>query len=185
MNYFQLIPQELVNLISIYLSHSDVLLLEEEELNIFINYEYLLSTGFPVFYKIIKTLKENNIVYRDYSYRKAYNIICNYEYILNYIARMNYIVNAGKVNITSFNKIRSNNYLDFLSSLDIVSDDRVIGVSYRDNLFEIIDSYKLLDEININKKYLRSFPIFPYSDSYFSKLSDQFNENEPLREYIS
>src|SRR6266498_3680695 len=98
MNYFQIIPQELIDLISTHLSHSDILLLEDE-LNVSIDYEYLLSTGFPVFYKIIKTLKENNIVYRDYSYRKAYNIICNYEYILNYIVRMKYIVNAGKVNV--------------------------------------------------------------------------------------
>ena len=72
--YLELLPPELINVISLYLDYTEISILEQE-FGSRINYQLLLTENYPAFSKIIKILKEKDIKWRNYPYDMAYDLI--------------------------------------------------------------------------------------------------------------
>jgi hypothetical protein len=74
MDYLQVIPEDLINEIAVYLDYIESIKFSLIS-GVDLRYEYLLSVKFPGFYKFVKIVKSKSINYRDFPYRKAYDLI--------------------------------------------------------------------------------------------------------------
>ena len=78
MSYLNYLYQDLVDVISTYLDYTSLSILESEY-KFQINYEVSLRNRYPLFYKLVKSVKEGDIKYKNYPYDQAYSLINNVE----------------------------------------------------------------------------------------------------------
>ena len=97
--YFELIPNELINEIALYLDYQGTiksrLILEEKYQKIsgkpLIGYELLLLKKFPGIHRVVKIVIQNAINWKSYTYERAYNLMNLLElFIKNQIIENNY-----------------------------------------------------------------------------------------------
>ena len=164
MNYVNLIPNELINNICIYLDYTQATIIEME-FNIDINYGYLLYIKYPAFYKILKILQLKDIKYKEYPYREPYDVINLVEKILKYDNM--YI---------SINGLRSENINDFKQT--IYDGEYVYKYAKNINMKDIDDiltSYNVLvKQNNIYSKYQRYFPDIEGGENLFFDVAQEF-----------
>ena len=137
-NYLELLPQELINVISLYLDYTETSILEQE-FKLLVNYQLLLYENYPAFSKIIKLLKENDIKWKNYPLDRAYGLITSIEKYIKFEIEGPQIRPGAAREISNGEDLRTDNISNFISfSIDVHS-----IIADMDN---IVSSYFMLTE---------------------------------------
>src|SRR6266496_3070828 len=162
--YFSFLPSELINVIGTYLDYNECLIISKN-LEISLDYNYLLSNNYPIFYMIIKELKEKDVKYRNYPYEKGYSL-CNlidryYEFYEDY--------EAIKI-------FHSNNYDKFIGR-------GMFNIEIRE-FNDIIESYKIMHQENDLYKYKEYFPDIINGDDSFESACFEYKYSTGIDQII-
>ena len=151
MNYLELLPSELITIISLYLNYNEIKINLE---NFDVDYRYLLSENYPAFYEIIYHLKNNDTVNKNYDYEEGYNLMNLVETL---IYNKQFEIEEGKIsnfrtnNIDDFMNIIYTFIIDILNIRDILASyNRIINQSELSKLFKYRKYFPNVDEINQN-----------------------------------
>ena len=172
MNYLEILPSELINIIALYLNYNEIKLKLE---NFSIDYRYLLSENYPAFYKIIYHLKNNDTVNKKYDYEEGYNLMNLVETLISH---------------------KKSSFYDKLILNTRTNDiDKFISIFYNYNIYfpsieEIISSYSMLTEKSDMShlfKYRKYFPnIATVNDDFYYACRDYiYYEQTSLQNLIS
>ena len=182
-NYLDLLPQELINVISLYLDYTETSILEQE-FNFRVDYQLLLTERYPAFSKIIKSLKETDIKWKSYPYDRAYDLITLIE---NYIK---FEIEDSKtwpdINIGTHNTIE---FLEFIFDCNLmIGDMHNILSSYNilvEKKDEYLKKYKILfpnikdKDIILNSVYEDHYRYsYSYGDNYLDYIITHFNRSK-------
>ena len=137
-NYLELLPQELINIISLYLDYTETSILEQE-FRLLVNYQLLLYENYPAFSKIIKVLKENGIKWKNYPLDRAYGLITSVEKYIIFELTDSQIRPGVVLQISDGEDLRTDNISNFISFFI----DAYPMIADMDN---IISSYFMLTE---------------------------------------
>jgi len=169
MNYLQSLPDELINIIGLYIDYTATNILTNS-LNIKINYKYLLRYQYPAFFKIIGLLALNDSKWVDYPWSMFYDDINMTIKIILYKMKSD---TMWKVEY-----LYSNNIKEFVS------------LYIKNNIkFDILDAYFILyrDYDPSGTKYYKyrsNFPNIPNMEHIFISSIDNFDINIRLFDYI-
>ena len=177
MNYLQSLPDELINIIGLYIDYTATNILTNSlnikinykylQLNININYKYLLRYQYPAFFKIIGVLALNDSKWVDYPWSMFYNDINITIKIILYKMKSD---TMWKVEY-----LYSNNIKEFVS------------LYIKNNIkFNIVDAYFILyrDYDPSGTKYYKYRSNFPNMEHIFISSIDNFDINIRLFDYI-
>ena len=183
--YLELLPQELINIISSYLDYTEVSILEQE-FGLKVNYQLLVYTNHPAFGKILKLLKEKDIKWKDYPYSKAYDLMNLIEKYVRFEIEDSTVRPNIKRGIEEGEYLRTDNISNFINF--ILDAYLMIG-----DMDDVISSYFMLTEKKGNdlRRYKILFPNITdgetiinsaYADyPYFNSLDEtivHFNESK-------
>ena len=168
MNYFQLVPQELINEVCFYLDYNESLIIREL-FAVKVNYLPLLAEKYPGFYQIIKDLRTHDVKYESLTFEEAYlqiNLLNSY---------LEYAKSGEDLIVLQFTNIKSKDPDDIKNIL--YENDIWIG-----KLRDIIASHSIIEQ-RITKmlkqseyyKYRNYFPCLPNMDDEFTYACDEFD----------
>ena len=160
MSYFDCIPDDLLNLISLYISHNELIELENT-FNLKINYQYLLSHKYPAFFNIINTLRNNDERYSNYSFKQGYELINLIEMLIEH---KQYEPRFSKINLSTSN-------VDEFHRLII---DEALDIG---NIIDLLSAYTLISDRSEKSKlykYRKYFPNIESSDQIFLSTIDDY-----------
>lgn len=171
MSYFQLLPSELIDEIALYLDYTELSIIEEI-FNIRTEYKRLVREKYPAFHEIITFLINNDVKYRDYSWRRGYDLINMVEKYINYEM---YIRVSG---VALKNNLRTNNVDNFISS-------SYEALEQFDDMTEILTLYEAMtSQESFNyKDYIRYFPNISGIDICLLNIGFTYMDNMSL-DYI-
>ena len=182
MSYFDCIPDELLSIISLYLSYDEIIELENI-FNLKINYQYLLFNKYPAFFNIINVLRNNDERYSNYSFKHAYNLIN-----LVVVSKTHKQSPSNKVGLTTSN----------VDEFYRLITDEALDIG---NIIDLLSAYTLITDRSERSKlyeYRKYFPNIGSSDRLFlwtvddyishkkvtmDKLINSYN-NESLCDYL-
>ena len=169
--YIEIISTELINLICYNLTYNETMILRED-FNFNLNYQLFLSLKFPAFYKMVKTIKNEVLRYKNYTYEEAYRVI----YLI--VDYSEYLI-IKSVSTYSYSKYKSNIADLYNEDVEIFFDIIYEITTYMqiENIKDIITSYLMITSSNITGskyyKYRKYFPNITDIDDIFVYTCDE------------
>jgi len=189
MSYVELLPDDLLTEICYYLNYTQSILVIEifnysEMRTIDINYNYLLKSKYPGFYKLFTLVKSKDIRYRNYGLEKAYELINN----------LSSYIRVFKSYIKIYNKLIVSDNPEDINILVILKQIKFVEIEDMVCSYNIIirNTSNLIPDKYFSKlyKYKVYFPNIPNSNKYFKKaciehMSIQVNFNTQIYDLSS